>query len=158
MHGSDLDAEAIAWCEGHLRPGKFTVNGPWPPLSHADATFDAVIACSLFTHLTRDVQNAWVAELRRVLAPGGLLLATVHGEPARRHLPAEVAEKVIRGGIFDELSDAALDQIAPENYYRGTLQTREYTVREWSKFFDVLEYTEAGINDHQDLVVLRRPA
>jgi ubiquinone/menaquinone biosynthesis C-methylase UbiE len=159
IHGSDIDPEAIAWCKAHLHQGKFFVSGPVPPLPFEDATFDVVIATSVFTHLAQDVQNAWLAELRRIIVPGGLLLPTVNGEfGIRRDLPAETAKEIIRSGFSDKAPDTALDGITPENYYRSTYQTKEYTLEEWSKYFEILEYIEKGLLDHQDLVVMRRPS
>ena len=56
------------------------------------------------------------------------------------------------------MQNPALDGIAPEGYYRGVFQTREYTIQEWSKYFEILEYIERGVANYQDLVVMRRPA
>jgi hypothetical protein len=107
-----------------------------------------------------------------VIGPGGMLLATVHGEfaalfafPDRlpRSFSGRVAERlglrtIIAGEIMDGTRDHALDGVAPSDYYRGVYQTRNYTVREWSQFLDVIEYREAGIGNYQDLVVLRKRA
>ncbi|MGY1688890.1 class I SAM-dependent methyltransferase [Geodermatophilus sp. SYSU D01105] len=54
----------------------------WPPLPFDDGRFDLVLGYSVFTHLPVDHQDAWLAELRRVTRPGGLLLLTVHGRSA----------------------------------------------------------------------------
>jgi SAM-dependent methyltransferase len=40
----------------------------------------AIVALSLFTHLPRDPFRAWLDKLYEVLAPGGLLVFSVHGE------------------------------------------------------------------------------
>ena len=54
---------------------------PWlPPLPFADGAFDLVIVISVFTHLPRDSQDAWLAELERVTGPGTVVIATVHGD------------------------------------------------------------------------------
>ena len=157
VHGCDLDREAIAWCAAHLEPGRFAPIDPWPPTPYAAATFDLVIAFSVFTHLARDVQRAWLTELRRIIAPGGLLLASTHGSfAASFSYPGSVPD-VLREGIADDSLDPALDGIAPPGYYRGVFQTREYTIREWSKQFEILEYIERGMGNFQDLVVMRRP-
>lgn len=66
--------------------------------------------------------------------------------------------KLLRNGIIDGTQDSALDGIAPEGYYRGVFQTREYTVRNWSTYFEILEYIERGAANYQDLVVMRRPS
>ena len=71
--------------------------------------------------------------------------------------PGQVA-KVLENGIFDGSRDAVLDGSVPPGYYRATFQSEEYTRREWGKFFEVLEYKVRGIGNHQDAVVLRRPA
>ncbi len=158
IQGSDIDPEAVTWCQVHLRPAKFLVNGTYPPLPFEGATFDVVLAYSIFTHLTREVQNAWLAELRRVVLPGGLVLATVHGESAARQLPAETFGRVACGDFSDESPDAALERIAPPGYYRSTFQSQKYTLGEWSKHFNILEYAPARGLGYQDLVVMRRPS
>ena len=48
---------------------------------------DFVFALSLFSHLPHSTQGAWLAELYRLLAPGGYLLITTHGEFAMRAVP-----------------------------------------------------------------------
>jgi glycosyltransferase involved in cell wall biosynthesis/SAM-dependent methyltransferase len=156
VFGCDVDSEAIAWCRENLRPGHFSMIQPWPPTSYKDAMFDLVIGFSVFTHLSREAQEAWLAEMRRIIAPGGLLLASTHGESAASFVPG-VSVEVVQHGIFDKILDPVLNGIAPEGYYRGTFQTREYTLREWSKYFEILDYIDRGTSNHQDLVVMRRP-
>lgn len=47
-----------------------------------DGTFDSVLCCSLFTHFTSiPAVTNYVAEIRRVLKPGGLLLSTWFRSP-----------------------------------------------------------------------------
>ncbi len=128
-----------------------------------------MLAYSVFTHLEPEVQFAWLGELRCVLAPRGLLLASIHGplaasgsfpDPPRGRLSSLFgrgrAPSVLKDGFFDAGEDAALAGIAPEGYYRGSFQTPEWTRREWSRFFQILEIREGGMNSHQDLVVLER--
>jgi len=158
VHGCDIDSEAIAWCAAHLETGRFARIDPWPPTPYADATFDLVIGFSVFTHLAREVQRAWLAEMRRIIAPGGLFLASTHGSFAATFAYRENFAELLRDGIADTIHDPTLDGIAPDGYYRGVFQTREFTVREWSKYFEILEYKERGMGNYQDLVVMRRPA
>jgi SAM-dependent methyltransferase len=172
--GCDIDAEAIEWCARNLAPATFTVSPRDPPLPYEDASIDLVIGCSVFTHLSREDQRRWLVELHRVLAPGGVLLASVNGEfmfarvsQARSRFPVGAirgrvrrmrrAASLGRHGIVDAEVDHRLDGVAPSGYYRATYQTREYTIREWSGRLDVLEYVERGLMGHQDLVVMRRP-
>jgi SAM-dependent methyltransferase len=65
----------------------------------ADASFTLAFAASLFTHLKEAPARHYLAEARRVLAPGGLLIASVHVEPEAHsnysggELRAEVREE-----------------------------------------------------------------
>ncbi len=80
LAGCDVNRALVAWARGHL-PAEmaFEPTGLQPPLPYPDAAFDLVQAVSVFTHLGLETQRRWVAELRRVLRPGGHLLATFHG-------------------------------------------------------------------------------
>src|SRR5882724_9421825 len=172
VFGCDIDGEAIAWCQQHLREGKFQRIEPYPPTPYPDQSFDLVIAYSVFTHLSRDLQNAWLTEMRRIISPGGLFIASVHGPFATsfafsptslgRFVPRLrdrfIRHTILREGIVDTTVDHALNGVAPEGYYRGVFQTREHTMKAWSKFFEILEYAEGGVGNFQDLVVMRRPA
>jgi cyclopropane fatty-acyl-phospholipid synthase-like methyltransferase len=72
IHGSDIDGEAIAWCErifrGEVKRGRFSfgVNQDRPPTAFDSGHFDLVYAISVFTHLPEDLQFQWLAELRRI--------------------------------------------------------------------------------------------
>ncbi|OWK46303.1 class I SAM-dependent methyltransferase [Fimbriiglobus ruber] len=158
VYGCDVDSEAVAWCEAHLQPGRFKTIDPFPPTPYQEGFFHRAIGYSVFTHLTREVQIEWLKEVRRILAPGGIFVATVHGESAASFdFPGRVGA-VLVDGIHDGIQDETLGGIVPKGYYRGTFQTQEYTRRVWGQFFDILEYKVRGIGNHQDVVVMQRPA
>jgi SAM-dependent methyltransferase len=77
--GCDVHHPSIEWLGEHLCP-PFRVfhNKDVPPLPLADASVDLVYCFSVFTHLS-DTSAAWLLEMRRILRPGGFLLATFHG-------------------------------------------------------------------------------
>ncbi|MGH2627442.1 MAG: class I SAM-dependent methyltransferase [Anaerolineales bacterium] len=170
VHGCDIDAEAVAWCRENLRGGTFQAIAPEPPTPYPDGFFDLVIGYSVFTHLGEVAQRRWLAEMRRVLAPGGLFLASVHGRlvaefaspplpgrPLRERLGRRLRHLAwLAKGFADAGEDHALDGIAPTGYYRSTFQTRRYTRRAWSRTFEVLKHREGGMASYQDLVILRR--
>jgi SAM-dependent methyltransferase len=180
VFGCDIDPDAIAWCRDHLQPGHFARIEPWPPTLYEDNMFDLVIAHSVFTHLHRSDQKVWLSEMRRIIAPGGLLLASTHGRFAARFAFPDVlhrdrsprglvrtltdmvagchsSDEVFQDGIRDEMTDATLTGVAPEGYYRSVFQTPEYTLQEWSKYFEIVEYVERGMGNFQDFVVMKRP-
>lgn len=156
LAGCDVDSEAIRWCREHLPGPDYEVSGFEPPLPYEDGRFDVIIGYSVMTHLAGDLQLRWLADLRRVLAPGGILVLTTHGEWAcRLSGGTRLADLVIAGGISDGTVDGNLDGIAPRGYYRTTFQSRAYTERAWSAILPVVEYLPLGLN-HQDIVVLRK--
>lgn len=102
--GFDYNRAAVAWCAGNL-PGRFSLNGDMPPLDAEDGAFDALYTVSVFTHLSAAQHEAWAKELARVIRPGGVLLATVHGRPEEGQLLPSERERfeagrlVTRGGV-----------------------------------------------------------
>lgn len=99
VHGSDMNRGAVAWCRRNLPFATFETNELEPPLAFHDDTFDLVYALSVFTHLTEDLQRAWLGELARVLRPGGLLLLTTHGAAYDERLAPEERKQFRRGEI-----------------------------------------------------------
>jgi len=76
--GADIDAGRIIWCKQHLTPPfRFVTTTTVPHLPFEDRYFGFIYAGSVFTHID-DLADAWLAELRRILRPGGALFITVH--------------------------------------------------------------------------------
>jgi SAM-dependent methyltransferase len=150
--GSDRDNAAIAWCDRNLTFARVEPNGLAPPLPFPPDTFGLVYALSVFTHFTEELQTAWRDELRRVLRPGGRLLATTHGrsylprldEPERARF--EQGKLVVR---WEELPGSNLcSAYHPEAYVRDTLAQGFELV--------ALEPEGARGNPTQDVIVLRK--
>lgn len=152
--GVDIDPEAIAWCREHLgRVGEFAATGHAPPLPFPADSFDLVYVISVFTHLPEDMQFAWLDELRRVIRPGGLLIASVH---APELLPAEHAasrDALLRDGF---LYVAGGGTPGLPDFYQNAWHTRDYVERRWARFLEPLHYRPRAINNHQDAVVCRK--
>ena len=71
--GLDVDRAALAKAEAlGIQPIQANVEEPLP---FKDASFDAVVAGELFEHL--QFPDALVAEIRRVLRPGGVIVGSV---------------------------------------------------------------------------------
>ena len=130
--GFDVSREGVAWCRraisarfsrfrfvhvdvanalynpgGRIAPAGFRF--PYP-----DASFDFVLATSVFTHLLPDAAARYLAEIGRVLAPGGSIFATAF------LLSAKSREAIDRCGTnyrFDSPIPGAFlrDAAAPES-------------------------------------------
>jgi SAM-dependent methyltransferase len=154
FHGADSNPRLIAWCRRHLPFASYEINRLDQGLEAADASFDVIYAFSVFTHMAPARQEAWMAELRRVLRPGGFLLVTLHGE---YYLPSlspsdrarfRAGSLVVTGAHREGSNECAA--FHPEAYVRIVL------ARDWQ----VLERLPEGArgNPHQDLYLLRKPA
>ncbi|MFN2634927.1 MAG: class I SAM-dependent methyltransferase [Thermoanaerobaculia bacterium] len=89
-HGFDVDPEMVAWCRAHFPPDRFrftrvdarsTVYNPGGTveaqrLDRPDASADLVFSQSLFSHLLENDIRQTLAESRRILRPGGVMLMT----------------------------------------------------------------------------------
>ena len=156
VSGCDIDGEDIAWCKENVTEGKFEHSSPYVPLPYETGSFDLVVSLSVLTHLTKEQQFEWMREISRILAPGGLFVASVHGVPAADWRAERfLYDRLMKEGFYDDLPDNALAGIAPEGYYRNTYQNEAYTRKSFGKVFDVLEFIEAGVGI-QDLVVARK--
>lgn len=79
LTGTDVDRRCVEWCRAHLPGIRFLENELAPPLPFENASFDVILARSVFTHLSEPSHFAWRDELLRVLKPDGLLLITTQG-------------------------------------------------------------------------------
>lgn len=79
VYGTDYNYRLIDWCRQCLPFAEFETNELSPPLVYRDTQFDFIYAYSVFTHLTESLQHGWLAELSRVLKPGGHLFLTTMG-------------------------------------------------------------------------------
>jgi SAM-dependent methyltransferase len=86
LWGSDYNPRTVAWCQQHLSNIHFMHNGLEPPIPVEAGFFDVVYCISVFTHLSESLHHQWVAEIFRLLKPGGLLIGTFHGGTFRDQL------------------------------------------------------------------------
>ena len=148
--GSDTSGEAVEWCRRNLPFARFEVNGLEPPLAFDDESFDLVHALSVFTHLTEPLQHAWIAELRRVLRPGGLLLLTTHGRAYRDRLSADERTRFAAGEIVVRWAELPGSNLCSAYHSPDAL-------RRLAEGFVILEHVEEGAvgNPRQDQSLLR---
>lgn len=125
LTGFDYNARAIDWCKEHIAGAEFRRNGLTPPLPAEAGAFDALYALSVFTHLSEEGHAVWIAEIERVLAPGGIFLGAFHGAPPEGQLLAaerarfEAGELVIRGGVAE--GGRTFTAFHPDGYVRARL-------------------------------------
>jgi len=155
IHGSDFNERLVGWCAANLSFVTASVNRLEPPLRYADGQFDLVYAISVFTHLPHELERAWIDELSRIVAPGGLLLLTTHGDSYADRLDADERAQYDAGDPVVRWPAVAGSNLCttfhPEAYVRARL----------APGLELLELTLDGGtvgSRQQDLVVFRKPA
>jgi SAM-dependent methyltransferase len=152
--GSDYNPEMVRWCRDNLPFAEAEVNGARPPLARADAEFDVIYAFSVFTHLDEPAQHSWMAELRRVLKPGGLLLFTTKGAThAEQQADPDVLARYRAGEFVATVPDA-----------EGTNLCAAYAPREWVEAhllgdLELLHHHPGmpAVMGSQEIYLVRRP-
>ncbi len=141
FYGTDIQQQAINWCQQNLKFASFSVSREIPPTQYAADMFDFIFAISVFTHLNEDYQFRWLEELKRIAKPGAILLLTVDssfvGEESFKF------EQSYEKGLFPA-------------WYQNTSHSQEYVFSHFSSFFDVIGYFPRGMNNHQDVVMLQK--
>jgi SAM-dependent methyltransferase len=92
--GMDIDRASVEWCQRHITPlnDRFRFyqadcfNPSYNPhgsaaadayvFPHPDASFDLILATSVMTHLLENDMRHYLAEVSRMLAPGGVAYAS----------------------------------------------------------------------------------
>jgi SAM-dependent methyltransferase len=157
LHGTDIDRDAISWCQRSIPFARFAVNDALPPLPYPDESFDLVYLVSVFTHLTEDLQFRWLEELRRVARRGGYVLVTVRGSYYVERLAADDrAELEKRGFVFSQLPDHLQDMFP--GWYQTATHTEDYVRKSYSAYFEVVRHLPQALDGCQDIVILKRPA
>ena len=158
--GADIDGESVEWCRQNLTFAKFEHIPLHPPTSLASGSFDLILGISVFTHLSEQDERQWLAELRRISAPGGVLLMSVHAETtmSRLSLPLAAIRSWRSSGFLDVGANRGLDGILNESetdYYRDTYHTSRYIRERWSQYFEIVDLIPGYVGNLQDLVVMR---
>jgi SAM-dependent methyltransferase len=172
--GVDVDAESIAWANAHARGAAFEATSARPPLPFADREFELIYSISVLSHLDPVAQDTWLAELVRILIPGGVALLSTHGPSAY----AAFASGEVRTAWCDPQAFRAHESLRSDDilsvpyrqsrWSRGDLPGVEegygltfhgpgYIRAHWSRFLDVEAILPRAISGWQDLVLASRP-
>ena len=108
LKGRDCWAEIVdvakadnPWCD-------FQAIGTHPPLEEPDGSIDVIYLFSVFSHLSEDAHLAWIKEFRRILAPGGIVVATTRS--------SEYLKKMDRNRRKDRTKGKYQSMLATESF------------------------------------------
>lgn len=160
--GFDIDPVNIAWCREYVHGMRCEHCSIDPPLPLEEDSVDILFAHSVLTHLGEHHQNRWLAEVRRVLRPGGLAFLTVLAELSwyeRFHphgrTPEAIAEYLEKGFVdHGWQQDVGVDVDCPGAYVQVS-HGLGYVRSKWSQLFEIVDWID-GFADLQTLVVVRK--
>lgn len=154
LHGSDIDLASVEWMALNLAPHVHAFhNREEPGLARPDGFFDLVYAVSVFTHVT-DHWAGWLLELRRVLKPDGILVASFIGEGAIAAVTGEPWSDERFG--MNVLNEGQPWQLGGPTVIHSPWWLREH----WGRAFEILDLRPAGFANDPDAghgVVVARP-
>lgn len=154
FHGSDIDNELICWCKENIPNVQWNTNKNQPPLPYASNSFDLIFSVGVFTILDEKSEHAWLAEIQRIARPGAVIILSIND---RNKAPASLQTLIKSTGFLflsGETGRRKADKIP--YFYHKSYHTREYVNNKWSIYFDIIDYIEKGINNDEDVVLLKK--
>lgn len=154
VFGCDIDHRMVEWCETNLPFAEVSVNELEPPLPYADSAFELMYAFSVFTHLSVELQHAWMKECLRVLRPNGWLLISTLGEHylSLKRLTESEEQSFRRGEVVVLYEHSAGSSLCsayhPPDYVRESLGAD----------FELVTFRPAADEGRHDLHLFRKPA
>lgn len=164
VHLCDINPRFTTWVNYFLWPRVKAYKNTIEPHLHFEAnSFDLVYAFSVFTHIN-EYELAWLQELRRIIRPGGRLLATIHNDCTWKLLPSlkfRIATEVLPGSpayiAYCKERSSRPDRAA--FVYREELvnvfYSNDYIAKYWSDYFEIEQIVDQAHN-YQAMVVMRR--
>jgi len=176
LHGIDCMPEAIDICKATNPYAQFQLVDPFPPTTVASDSFDVVYAYSVFSHLSEDAHLRWLSEFRRVLKPGGLLIATTRPREfilACQKAREEQEDRFWARGLVVAFRDTrqALERfdrgeflyepvggggVLDASFFGEACIPRQYVVANWPRFFDFVDYLDDRASCQQNVIVARK--
>lgn len=176
VHGSDVNENLVRWCQQNLGKVETVLNQVDPELPFEEGKFDFIYSLSIFSHLSEQSMERWLAELARVAADNGIVLLTTHGFPAIRtisqsqqhrdmfRMTSDVAENLLANFhglqfVHYPYDAAVMDFAKAGSDYGNAFIHEDYIRSRWTQSeFEVIEFVEGGLRGWQDVTILRRRA
>jgi SAM-dependent methyltransferase len=171
LWAADLNLRHVEWVRRFLPPSVHVFqNSMLPHLPLEDNSFSLVYAFSVFTHIDA-FELAWIAELRRILRPGGMAYLTVHTERTwssmnpnrglyhdilimKDHITeCPVCPEMFQSPMPRERMVLSWQTAAVNNAI--LFHSTDYIRNAWGRFLDIVEIQPEG-HEYQDVVVLRK--
>jgi len=158
---ADINYRHIRWLQKYLPVVRAMQITSIPHLSIPDVSFDLVTAYSVFTHIPA-LDQAWIWEIRRVLAPGGRAFLTFHSEKTHAAVDADHYLYSHVGYLQSWEHRTELRERQVHRYNHGgsygahVFLHSDYIRQAWGSIMEVVDIKFAGERVGQCSVVLRK--
>jgi SAM-dependent methyltransferase len=150
LWGADIHEPSIRWLAENSA-GLFGAvkTESFPSLPFPANHFDLIYSISVFTHVDENWAE-WLAEIRRVLAPGGLFVSTFHSRMAYAHI---LRKQFNEGDVGMEVhsKDAPWDLGGPQVFHSNW-----WIIENWGKFLPVQYLVTEGLVNWQSVAVMQK--
>lgn len=156
--GVDPVDEMINLCGQQNKWCNFEAISTRPPTRFPNDTFDLIYSFSVFSHLSEEMHQNWLAELSRILAPGGILIATTR---SREFIEADAHFADKRQSLSEyDTGRYCFSQIVFEgewSYWGEASIPRNYVLSNWTRWLTFLDYIDDRNRCSQNAIVMSKP-
>ncbi|ELS03144.1 methylase involved in ubiquinone/menaquinone biosynthesis [Xenococcus sp. PCC 7305] len=163
--GSDINYKHICWVQKYLPSHiKIFQNSSIPYIPLPDNSLDLVTAYSIFTHV-ESFDLAWMAEIRRILRPGGIAYITALTDFSLRNLNNKIPVYKSLKNHKDFSEDLIEKPMNKDKYifrYRNfgsyssvVFLNTEYISNAWSRMFKIIDI-KRQFPGFQDAVIMQK--
>jgi SAM-dependent methyltransferase len=178
LWGVDCFPEAIEICKRTNSWSTFALVDPMPPTELGDETFDLIYSYSVFSHLSEEAHLRWLEEFRRILRPGGLVIATTWqrdyietAEERHRQRLAKLPPGYGRPAVIFPDTEGALRDYDSGRYchsavggggpldssfYGETCISEAYVLQHWTALFDFVTFIDDRARCPQNVIAVRK--
>jgi ubiquinone/menaquinone biosynthesis C-methylase UbiE len=174
LYGVDPARPMIELCEETNRWCRFSRIDEGAPTSFPDGMFDLIFANSVFSHLSEEIHKAWLGEFRRILKPGGLVIATTRPreyietrDAMRAQLPESMKDPTLPPAFPDpqrylaaydagEYVHSHLSHPPTATNFGETCIPKAYVLEHWTKCLDFSEFIAEPRRFQQNVIVMRK--
>jgi SAM-dependent methyltransferase len=152
---------------------------PRPPTPLESDSFDLIYLYSVFSHLPEEMHWALLKEFHRLLAPGGMLIATTRGrefiefcdavrnDPKLDEMPAwqrplanifRNADATLSAYDSGKFCYESFGEQGRRSFWGEACIPRGYVQRRWTEIFEVCDYIDDRNACPQNVIVARKRA
>lgn len=161
LWGIDCYKEAVEICRNSNLGCNFESIDVMPPTRFPEDFFDAIYLFSVFSNLSEEAHREWLLEFRRILKPGGIVIATTRP----RSFITECGALRKAGGLkefqhgavasFQNVNKSLLAYdkgrfchspaggggVLSASFYGETAIPKQYVMENWTKLFSFVDYS-----------------